>query len=175
MSWIIKFSPNTWRKKEGPWGLAKLSPASLSKFIPFPLAPCSLCCGLPSIVRHAKLFPMPGPLHILVTLTGILFPLRPGYSHPCRICLYVTSSEEELSLTSSSFISSFSYFFPSWHFSIICHYFSYFVCFFLRLFPSLDYEFQIASKYLFIDRSCPCPCHGPHGHWWDLCTLLSMF
>lgn len=166
MSWITKFSPSTWRKKEGPWGLAKLSPASLSKFIPFPLAPCSLCCGLPSIVRHAKLFPMPGPLHILVTLTGILFSPRPGYSHPCRICLYVTSSEEELSLTSSSFISSFLIFFLHGIFLsfVITLATLVIVCFFLRLFPSFDYEFQIASKYLFIDHSTPGPRTMP-GPW----------
>lgn len=144
MSRIIKFSPSTCQKREthhSPWGLAKLSPTSLSSSIPFPLPPCSLCSALLSTVRHAKLFPTPGPLHILATLSGMLFPPLPGHFHPPRNHLYVTSAEEETSLTSSSFMSSFPYLFPSWHFLLFAN-ILFIVCFFLFWFSSLEYEFH---------------------------------
>lgn len=145
MSQVIKFSPSTCQKREThpsppeAWQ-SRLLPPYRNPF-PFHFPPCSLCSALLSTVRHAKLFPTPGPLHILATLSGMLFPPLPGHFHPPKNLLCVTSAKEATSLTSSSFMSSFPYLFPSWHFLLFVT-ILFIVCFFLFWFSSLEYEFH---------------------------------
>lgn len=76
MAWIIKFSPSTWQKREtgySPQGLAKLPPCR-------PLHSPGLTVLSPVLLPQAKLFPTPGPWHMLSTLSGMLLSLLPGHS-----------------------------------------------------------------------------------------------
>lgn len=141
MSWIIKFSPGTWQKREIHHSSQELTKLSIS-CLPLQIRSIS---ALPSLTVSSSSLTQGLCTFYSFCLEGTLFPSLPYHSHPPEICSFVWSSEEEPGLTSSSFISSFPYFFPSWYcLSLVPILFI--VCFFLCSFLSREQEFQDGNE-----------------------------